>query len=207
MQGTSYFKEDGVIVKKNYIFVALIVLFIIGMVYGTLLVKSKSYNIIEMLSIITSEYVSVNATQAIISTFINSFLSVFIFILVPYLLGYSAIGQLATMLIPLFKGLGLGSAMAQLYTSYGLKGIGYSALIIIPQTVISLFAIIIACRESIKLSNLFLLTFASKQGRDINLSTIKLYNIKFLILCLIALVSSLVSAVSILLFSGLFNIN
>ena len=207
MQGTSCEIKGAKMSNKNYVFIVLIVLFVIGMVYGTLIVKSKSYILLEKLTIITNDYVSIHANQPLINTFANTFFSIAIFILVPYLLGYSSIGQLPTLLIPLFKGLGLGSAMGQLYASYGLKGIGYSALIIIPQTVISLFAIIVACRESIKLSNLLFYTFASKQGKDINLNTIKLYNIKFLILCVIALVASIVSALSVFLFSGMFNIN
>ncbi|WMJ23127.1 stage II sporulation protein M [Paludicola sp. MB14-C6] len=198
--------HDNSIGKNNYIFLAIILLFIVGMIYGTLLIKSQSGSLLKQLNIITKEYVGSHRTQSIISLMINSFLSSALFLVIPYLLGYSAIGQAGTLFVPLFKGLGLGATLGNLYLTYGLKGIGYSALIIVPQTAIALFAIIIGCRESIKLSNMFFISILPDREKMVTSSTVKMYNIKFLILLSFIVLSALVDATFVALFSGIFQI-
>lgn len=192
--------------NRNYIFIAIMILFIVGMVYGTLLIKSQPVNLLKQLNIITKEYASSQRKESILSLMVNSFCSSFVFLLLPYLFGYSPIGQAGTLLVPLFKGLGLGATLGHLYLTFGLKGIGYSALIIVPQTVIALFAIMIACRESIKLSNLFFINILPDREKMVTTQTIKMYNIKYGILMFFILISAIVDAVFVVLFSGLFQI-
>lgn len=206
MLWTSSEKKNDILTKKSYVFIALIFTFIVGLVYGSLLAKSQSIQLVEQLSIITKEYASAHLKQTLATTFLNSLCSSSVFIFIPYLLGYSAIGQAASIALPLFKGLGLGLTLGHLYISYGVRGMGYSALVILPQSVIALFAIIIACRESVKLSNLFFCSFLPKKNKSVSLNTIKLYNIKFVILFVIILVSSVVDSISVLLFSGILKI-
>lgn len=198
--------QTNVTNKKNYIFIAIVLLFIVGMVYGTLLIKSQPVNLLKQLNIITKEYASSHRTESVLVLMVNSFFSSMLFLVIPYLLGYSAIGQVGTLFVPLFKGLGLGATLGHLYLTYGLKGIGYSALIIVPQTAIALFAIIIACRESIKLSNLFFVSILPDREKVVTSNTVKMYNIKFIILLIFIVVSAIVDATFVALFSGMFQI-
>lgn len=203
MQRTSV--KTSVLNNKNTIFIILLFFYILGMIYGSLLIKSDVDLVWSKLEFITNEYRAMQTEQAVISTFCNSFFASFIFLFLPYLFGYSSIGQFGTLLVPFFNGLGLGCALGYLYLNYGLKGVGYSALIVIPHSVIALFALIIACRESIKLSNLFFQSFLPKQEKTINLSAIKLYNIKFVILCAILLFAAFINVLTVMLFSRMFH--
>lgn len=204
MQRTSILKSN--FNHKNLVFYVLFFAFFIGMSYGALLAHSNESGLFEQISGITQEYQLSQSTQPLGITFWNSFLSVFLFLLVPYFFGYSALGQMVTIGIPLFKGLGLGCALGSLYLQYGIKGVTYSALLIVPYTVIALFGILIACRESIRLSNLFFFGMLSKSENRVDIHAIRLYNIKFLILCGIGLLSSLINVITTLLFSKMFQI-
>ncbi|MEG0693036.1 MAG: stage II sporulation protein M [Oscillospiraceae bacterium] len=202
MQGTSIEKEDY---RANYSLILLAGMFIIGMIYGVLLIKSNSDSLANTISIITNEYTIKLQQGSIWQGFWSSFVSTFIFIFLPYLLGYSAIAQPLILFVPWFKGLGLGFFMANLYTSYGFRGIGFCALVIMPSTLVALFCILIASREALKLSNLFFQSFASKRHSAVSLTTIKLYNLKLLVLSFISLIASIINVVCVLLFSELFN--
>lgn len=190
--------------NKNIIFICLLFLFILGMFYGTLLIKSDNDSVWSQLEIITNEYRAIQMKQSLITTFINSFLSSLIFLIIPYIFGYSSIGQIGTFFIPFFYGLGLGCALGYLYMNYGVKGILYSAVIVIPHSVITLFALLIGCRESTKLSSLIFLGFFSSNAKSVNSTTIKLYNIKFFILCLMIVIASVINVLTVMLFSKLF---
>ncbi|MFZ2539081.1 MAG: stage II sporulation protein M [Oscillospiraceae bacterium] len=202
MQGTSIKKEDY---RASYSLILLAGMFIIGMIYGVLLIKSNSDTLANTILIITNEYTIKLQQQTILQSFMSSFASTFIFILLPYLLGYSAIAQPLIILVPWFKGLGLGFFMANLYTSYGFSGIGFCALVIMPSTLVALFCIVIASREALKLSNLFFQSFASKRNLAVCFTTIKLYNLKLLVLSVISVTASIVNVVCVLLFSRLFH--
>ncbi len=204
MQGTSLktVVRDS---NKNILFGSLLALYIFGMIYGSLLIKSDVNSVWSELEFITNEYRAMQIEQSVITTFCNSFFSSFILVLLPYLFGYSSIGQLGTIVIPFFNGLGLGCALGYLYLNFGLKGVGYSALIVIPHSVVALFALMIACRESIKLSNLFFQSFLPKQEKTVNINIIKLYNIKFIVLLGILLCAALINVATVMLFSKMFR--
>lgn len=207
MSGTSNNRRISVLPKGNYLIYGLFLMFIIGMIYGALLSKAQSAEFLKSLNLITREYASAHEKQTLLKTLTSSFFSCCIFVVTPYLLGYSAIGQVASFFVPMFKGLGIGLTMGHLYLSYGLKGVSYSALIIVPQTVIGLFAILIGCRESIKLSCTFLGACSSKQVKPFSSETIRLYNIKFSVLLAIALLAAVVDVITVLLFSRMFKFN
>lgn len=202
MQGTGNEKRN---VASNYIIIVLLGMFVVGMIYGVLLIKSNSQTLSNTISIITNEYTMKLEHQSILKSFMSSFSSIFIFILLPYLFGYSAIAQPLILLVLWFKGLGLGFFMANLYVTYGIKGIGFCALIIIPSTLVGIFCIVIACREALRLSNLFFLSFASKRQVTVSLTTIKLYNLKLLVISVICVGASIIDSICVLLFSGMFN--
>lgn len=201
MQRTRLTLKNNDYLQKNYIFITLILLFIIGMVYGALIIKTQSAQLYEQLSVLTGSY-NYKENQ-FIHTLFSSFFSNTIFLLVPYFAGYGAIFQLVPAFVPLFKGLGLGLSMGYIYQTEGLGGIGYCALIIIPHTAVALIAIIIGCRESIKMSNLFFKSI--KQSECLNLETIKLYNVKFIVLTAISFIAALINALSVMLFFGIFK--
>lgn len=191
--------------RKNYILVILMALFVAGMIYGSLIVRSESSELFERLSALTSSYL--HADGSFVRIVARSFTSGVAFIIVAYLFGYSAIAQAATVFIPMFKGLGLGLATGYLYANYGIAGAGYCLLIILPQTIVCMFAILVGCRESVKLSNLLLgAIIVTQQSERVDREVIKLYTVKFLILSIIVLVSAIIYAICLGMFDGIFKI-
>lgn len=188
--------------RMNIEFALLIGMFAVGMIYGVLFVRS---GLEFKLSFLTNEYSRLISVSSVWVSFKNTLFSNLAFLLLPYLLGFSAVGQPFVLSLPFFKGLGLGFFTAQMYTSYGIGGIGFCALIILPYSLAVVFCDIIACREAFRLSNLFFCSFAVREHGGVNLAAIKLYHIKMGILALICLGSAVVCMVSVLLFSGLFR--
>lgn len=88
-----------------------------------------------------------------------------------------------------------------MYGSFGLAGVGMSAVLIIPGAVLSAFALIIAARESLELSGKI---FSSVFGRTSSGEAIdfRLYITKFVILVIILMVSSLADSLATFIFAG-----
>ncbi len=177
--------------------------FLLGMAYGVLMLSSETA-ISGQFIFLTQEYTLRQQSQTILELFFSSFSSSFFFIALPYFSGYSAVGQPVAFLVPCFKGLGLGAFMGDLYLTQGIAGVGYCLLVLMPYLLIALFSMMIACRESFRLSNLFFFSFAGKNPVPVNGNCIRLYNVKFLILCGLVIVSAIVSVLCTFLFSGWF---
>lgn len=183
---------------KNLPKLILLAVFIFGMLCGVLILKNVSFNL--------SKANALKLDGSFLSVLVSSFLKELVFLLLPYMCGYGAVFQFVPFLLLLYKGLGFGYYLSLLYLSYGFRGIVYSALAVVLPTLLLIFVIITACRESIKLSNLFFKSFSSNNHLRVELETIKLYNIKFLLLLLFLFCFSLLTAVCHLLFSGILKV-
>lgn len=191
--------------KKMKLFYVLIFLFILGMLYGALLLQSEGANILSGISTINDTYVADKSSQSVFVTFIDSLTSASIFLGISFLVGFSSIGQPAAMVTVFARGLGIGSCMGYLYLNYGAKGVGYSALLILPAAVLSTFALILSARESVRMSNLLLSGFfreTTKQSKQ----ALKLYLSKHLILFLFVLASAVLDCLLTFAFAGLFRL-
>ena len=176
----------------------------IGLLYGVLLIRNDGQFGEELLSFTAGQAASEG--RSIFSAFLNAFLSLFCFLLVPYICGFCAIGQIGACFALFAKGLGVGAYLAGFYLQYRWQGIGYCAVAIIPPTVLTILTLLLGCRESIRISNrIFAVVICGAEGK-IGLSAIRLYHIKYLIICLFALVSSLISALFSVWFAGMFEL-
>ncbi len=188
--------------KKNKITVLVSVLFFAGMLYGALLIGFGEKGFLDSLGFMTKGYADGRTGQTVLTTFFNSFVSAGTFILLLFLLGFSAISAPLILFLPFFRGLGLGASIGYLYTAYGLKGVAFCAAIILPAALFSTFAVILAGREALKLSFLFLSAFIPKMKGEISPRAVKLYCVKFLVLMGIILISALIDCGVTFLFSG-----
>lgn len=75
----------------------------------------------------------------------------FLLLLLLFFLGFSACGAPLALLVPLFFGAGTGLSMAYHYAT-GLHGVAYTAVLILPYTLVVASALLIACAESVRLS-------------------------------------------------------
>lgn len=190
--------------KRIKVFYVLLALFVLGMMYGSILLKDGSEEILFSLAKIQDTYLTEKSAHSVIYTFFNSVISSGSFFLGSFLLGFSAIGQPLSYGIIFLKGLGIGSSIGYLYLHYGFAGIGYSALLILPGAVVAVFALILSARESIRLSNLLFFSMV-REGNPLSKSTCRLYLLKHVILFGFILVSALLDSILTLIFAGMFQ--
>ena len=107
--------------KRIHFIKVIVVLFLIGMVYGALLVGLGQAQTQEQLSFLTEQFIGKRAEQSIMYTFIGSFNSSAVLLLALFVLGFCAVGQPVALFLPVFHGLGLGISMAYLYSTQGFQ--------------------------------------------------------------------------------------
>ncbi len=193
------------IAKKNIVIISLFITFFIGMIYGTIILSYSSpiNNIITSLS---KEFFNTRINQPIIQTFLLSISSSIIFLIVLYILGFCAISHPMIFFTIFFKGLGIGITVTHLYSTYKLKGILFALVIIIIPSIISTVSIIIAGKEALRLSTLFLSKIFPKIDGELSPKTFKFYNLKFIILLIFIIISSIIDLVCSVLFSRFFQL-
>lgn len=185
--------------------ILLSMLFLIGIFYGTLILRVNVFNNDVIINNLMEGYINKYKAQTVLACFYSSITSTCVFIVSSYLLGFSAVFQPIILFLPLIRGIGLGYLMSLIYSTYLIKGVFFCAVIILPSAIVSFFCVLFACREAIKLSNLFFFSFARKNSKKVELATIKLYTLKLVILLLISIGGAILEAVCFFLFGGIFK--
>ncbi len=178
--------------KKNSFLFIMTMIFAIGVIIGVFTIGSFDY-----LKDYSKEYISDYITlrqSSFGSVLFNSLLSSLSVLFLFFLLGASLFGVVTVPSCILLKGLLQGGVTAYLYSIYGIKGIAFNTIILIPSTFIFIIVLLVACRESVKFS----LKFSSltlNKTLPFNMSEdFKDYSIKYLILAVCCFVCALVDA-------------
>lgn len=188
---------------KHLLLSALIAVFFIGVAYGSVLAGSANAETSESLRRMTDAFLLQREADTFLSAFLSSLLSSGLFVLLLFLCGFSAVGQPGSFFLVVFRGIGLGVTMGHFYSDLGIKGILMSMALIVPASIISSYAILLAGRESIKLSNRF---FRVLVCDDVMMPAgiLKTYTVKFLILTLLILLSAAVNGLCTRIFAPMF---
>lgn len=126
--------------------------------------------------------------------FFYSFLKNTILLFTIFVFGMCIIGQPVCIVVLLYKGVTAGLMLAIAYSNSDIKNFLMSFLIIIPDTIVSTFVLVLASREGIRHSNkLFKLVLMDKQENDLN-KNIRLYLLKFGILFAIIILLSFIES-------------
>jgi len=176
-------------------------LYFAGVFLGVILYGTLDGESLAALNDITGSFVNGRLNHTFWETLVNSFSGAFLLLLLCFWLGFSAAAQPIELLIPAFRGLGAGVSLSGMYGSFGFKGVGMSAVLIIPGAVLSAFALIIAAREALELSgNIFTSFFGGRAGGET--LDLRLYFTKFVILCAILALSAAADSLATFLFAG-----
>ncbi len=195
--------------KYDRLLMLLSVMYFTGVVLGTVLYCTLDSDRIDILDGMIENFVSGRILNSFGETVVNSFAGAFFMLAVCFFLGFCIIAGPAEILIPLFRGLGTGTAAAVMYGRYGLSGAGASAFLIVPEAVMSAFVLIMAARESIRFSAaLYRASVGKNSGGEC--PDVKLYFTKFVILCaglaLSSVIDSIVTFASAGLWTGLLGV-
>ena len=136
-------------IKKKLPMIFFCCLLVFGIVFGSLNVKDADRNLLNQLDFIFLTNYDIRCSKGIFSSFIASFASSSIFLFVIFLFGLSLWGGIFAAVIPFLKGYGYGLAAGFLYHSYGVSGILYNILIILPGTLFCSVIISSAAQQSV----------------------------------------------------------
>ncbi|MCI8360968.1 MAG: hypothetical protein HFE86_06505 [Clostridiales bacterium] len=122
--------------------------YIAGMLIGVLVMRGAGEGLVKSVEASFSAYVAQRQSQPFGMTFLYALFSSLAFFVAAFICGICVVGAPGAFLIPCFKGLGLGLTTGYIYAVYGMKGMAFSALLLIPPNLVSALALLLACRES-----------------------------------------------------------
>ena len=181
---------------NNKLFTALLIIFLLGAILGNLVFKNASESFFKKISDLITCNFEVRSSGSLFNIFSESIFSSFIFILVIFSIGVSAFGLTLVPLIVFFKGYCTGIFQGYLWSSFGLKGLIFFILVILPGLFVSILAILLMAKEAIKMSNIFsnmLLNIKTWQSDE---KYVKSYLTKTGCIVILVLMSAFIDALS-----------
>ena len=186
------FNQNIGIIKSNEKLIILIFSFIVGIIFGSLTLKSGDGTLGTYLKNMTESSYQTTFSQSIIANTVSCFLPDFSAVLLSAIFGLSVIGEPIIWFIPFVRGLGIGLKLGYIYGTFKIGGLLYAVVYIILPSVISILAVIIACKENILTSREIRSRLSVKETsyEEINYKLIALRNI---ITTLMILAASLIT--------------
>lgn len=183
----------------------IVLLYFLGIITGAILYCFPPDGQDGRFGAFAEKFISGRFNKEFAEIMINSFCEPFAMLLICFLLGLSAVAHPAEYLVPVFHALGTGITLAGIYDMYGIKGIGMAAAMIIPGTIVSAFAVIIAVREALNMSTDIYSASFGKTSADAKIN-FRLYFTKYVILCAMVVAAAVAESILILLFADLWRI-
>ncbi len=126
-------------------FLVFVGVFLAGSLLGSILVGKFDFlekNAAETLA----QFCLIRKSGKLLPLFYDSLSSIFPLYIICFLCGTSVVGCVAAPLLLLYSGILQGSLSGYLYSSYGLEGIMFFALIILPSTLVCAFGLILLAK-------------------------------------------------------------
>ena len=140
--------QAGTAPQVNRKLLILALAYIMGMLVGVLVMRGAGDALVKSVEASFSAYVAQRQSQPFWITFLYAFSSSIAFFGAAFICGLCVVGAPGAFLIPCFKGLGLGLTTGYIYAVYGMKGMAFSALLLVLPSLVSALALLLACRES-----------------------------------------------------------
>lgn len=189
--------------KKTILF--LFFCLILGMILGTLSVSSLNMDYISKIDLLFINDFKERMAESNIQIFTSSFSVLSIFAVALELSALSCWGMALIPAIVAFKGLSLGLTAGYLYLVYGLKGIAFYLLILLPGIFISCVGITLFAAGCMKFSfNLSKLLLAKYQQESI-LDSLKNHLRKSGYCLIVLAMSSIIDVCFMIMFSRFFS--
>ena len=167
-KATSIFRRYEILrlSKHNKSFIFLFGCLIVGMVCGAISVSSFNMESIYKLDFLFLTDFKERMGQSYIEIFISSFCILSLFAFFLELSALSCWGMIFIPIIIAFKGLGLGLSGGYLYLIYGLKGIAFYILILLPGIFISSVGLTLLSIRCTKFSIKLLRILFAKESQE-----------------------------------------
>ncbi len=185
-------------------FLIMSALIITGMAIGAIIIQ-RGYAIYYINGLF-EDFLSLRQSQSFLSIFLSSAGSAILLIIAVFISGASAVGVPLSCAALIYKGLGLGLTCGYLYAVFGLKGLLFSALIIIPHGFLSSVALILGCRESWGLSMLIFSQLLPESKYYKLWGDFKIFCKRYIVILVITLISCFIDALFTKIFIGLISL-
>lgn len=192
--------------NKSTVTVLLAVLFLFGLLLGVLYIANADSSVLTMLDYLFFSSIETRMNHSFPLIFVASVTSSFLFLLASFLGGLTMWGSLFVPLLSILRGFGLGMTAGHVY-SFGVAGVFYQILVVLPGAMFSCFAVLFSAKESIYFSRQ--LNHVHHIRRNPKLyapqPSVQNYAIRIGILSCLALFGALLDVFATLLFSGIFQ--
>ena len=192
------------IFRQQFLLVFLGLFLIAGLILGVIFIRNADYSLLKTLDFVFFSNVKARSALPVLSIFVASLASSFLFLLFCFLCGLSIWGAFCVPLAPLFRGFGMGITAGYLYAAYGFQGFLFHLAVILPGAFICLIAILIASRESMLFSKKIHLGRKTEEQEAQPKNNVRHFFIRFSILTGILIIGALVDVLTTVCFSGLF---
>lgn len=179
--------------------------FILGIVLGSIAFKNFDEQLLQKLGFLFLTNIENRLELSAFDIFSSSFASDFIFIFSAFLLSFTVWGAFALPLLCAFKGFGVGISSAYMFSQYSVTGIGFYILVILPGTVLFLFAFITALKEAFTQSVHLIKVFLPTQSESTLLRYTKVYLFRNFAVLILTAFSAIIDMLLWLLFANMFN--
>lgn len=177
-----------------------------GIIWGSVVAKNADDNLVLSLDFLFTTNLSARLAQSAFETFCACFVSNFLFMLAMFLFGFAPWGVAVIPFVTMFKGFGVGLCAGYLYSSYGLKGIGFYMLILLLGIFVFCIALMVQGQNSFKLSlRIFKTIILEKEPLLYMKETIKNYLLYSGYMLIMATLAAIIDTVLWCAFAGLFN--
>ncbi len=187
----------------NWPLYTLILLFLFGLILGVFSVRQGENGVTRLLIERHTAWLEGAPQRSAAGVFLASFAGSAAMLLATYFTGLSAVGIPFVGLLPAGFGFWLGAVSGHFYRTYLLRGLGYCAVIVFPPAILSIAALIYACRESVRMS--YLMVQMLSQRRAPSDPSFRQYSLRYIWYLAVCAASALVSVGMQKLFLGIFR--
>lgn len=198
-------KQTVSFIKERKIEIIYGLFLCLGLILGAVFSGKQTLDGLD-LSVFFNNFLLSHRNGSFLNVFLNALSSGFLYILFCFFSGMFALGGLSNALIILFKGSSVGLLMGYSYLFYGLKGLAFAFIIILPGAFVACIAFILSCKESFLFSLNFFRLFTKQPTLKSVVQDFKLYCIKFVIYLILIILSALLDGILTYAFWGVFGL-
>lgn len=162
--------------KKNHVILLLGGMFLLGVVFGTLLVRTAGGDLVELLLRLIGNASQRRREAGFTQNIVSGLSSGMALLACLFVGGFCAVARPVVVLAPMLRGMGFGFSAASLYLRYGPGAAGFVGAFMLPGMVITTIAMLFCCNEALHLSgNLWALL----RQRDTQPYSLRIYCARF----------------------------
>lgn len=150
--------------SQSRIQVTFAVILLLGVACGSFFSAGVGLDTLKKLDFLFNSNYTAHGNAQIASVFVACAASAFLFVFACFLCGLSVWGAFLVPVVPFVRGIGLGITAGYLYSTYGLHGGMFYAIVLLPGAYCCCLAIVLAAKEALLFSRKLSSSGLSEKG-------------------------------------------